>query len=41
MPVLDSKLRSRLDDVCQKARDLAEDIFREIETDDEFFRRFQ
>lgn len=37
----DRQHRQQVSTLAMKARDLAEDIFREIETDDEFFRRFQ
>lgn len=37
----DRQHRHQVSTLAMKARDLAEDIFREIETDDEFFRRFQ
>ena len=37
----DRQHRQQVSTLATKARDLAEDVYREIETDDEFFRRFQ
>ncbi len=37
----DRQHRQQVSTLATQARDLAEDVFREIETDDEFFRRFQ
>ena len=37
----DLRHRQQVSSLASKARDVAEDVYREIETDDEFFRRFQ
>ena len=37
----DFRHRRQVTELASKARNIAEDIYREIETDDEFFRRFQ
>ena len=37
----DRQHRQQVSTLATRARDLAEDVYREIETDDEFFRRFQ
>ena len=37
----DRQQRRGVSTLAAKARDLAEDVYRELETDDEFFRRFQ